>query len=37
MRALMDNVQKFESAHGPIRESDMPEIPMHFGGPPAQA
>ncbi|HMZ49192.1 MAG TPA: DUF3467 domain-containing protein [Flavobacteriales bacterium] len=37
MRALMDNVQKFESAHGSIRESDMPEIPMHFGGPPAQA
>jgi hypothetical protein len=37
MRALADNVQKFESVHGPIRESDMPEIPMNFGGPPAQA
>lgn len=37
MRALADNVQKFEAAHGAIRESDMPEIPMNFGGPPAQA
>ena len=37
MRALADNVQKFESVHGHIRESDMPEIPMNFGGPPAQA
>lgn len=37
MRALADNVQKFEGAHGPIRESDMPDIPMNFGGPPAQA
>lgn len=37
MRALADNIQKFESVHGPIRETDMPEIPMNFGGPPAQA
>lgn len=37
MRALADNVQKYESVHGPIRETDMPEIPMNFGGPPAQA
>ncbi|MBS1581933.1 MAG: DUF3467 domain-containing protein [Bacteroidetes bacterium] len=37
MRALADNVQKFESVHGPIRESEMPEIPMNFGGPTAQA
>jgi hypothetical protein len=37
MRALADNVQKFEAAHGAIRESEMPEIPMNFGGPPAQA
>jgi hypothetical protein len=37
MRALADNVQKFEAVHGPIRESEMPEIPMNFGGPPAQA
>jgi len=37
MRALADNVQKFEQVHGPIRESDMPEVPMNFGGPTAQA
>ena len=37
MRALVDNVQKFESVHGPIRETEMPEIPMNFGGPTAQA
>ena len=37
MRALADNVQKYESVHGPIRETDMPGIPMNFGGPPAQA
>lgn len=37
MRALADNVQKFESVHGPIRESEVPEIPMNFGGPAAQA
>lgn len=37
MRALADNVQKYEAAHGPIRETEMPEIPMNFGGPPAQA
>ena len=37
MRALADNVQKFEQVHGPIRETEMPEIPMNFGGPTAQA
>ena len=37
MRALADNIQKFESVHGNIRETEMPEIPMNFGGPTAQA
>ena len=37
MRALADNVQKFEQVNGVIREADMPEIPMGFGGPAAQA
>lgn len=37
MRALADNVQKYEASHGAIRESDLPEIPMNFGGPLAQA
>ena len=37
MRALADNISKFEQVHGTIRETDMPEIPMNFGGPTAQA
>ncbi len=37
MRALADNVQKYEAVHGSIRETEMPEIPMNFGGPTAQA
>lgn len=37
MRALADNIQKYEQVHGAIRESELPEIPMNFGGPPAQA
>ncbi len=37
MRALADNISKFEQVHGPIRETEMPEIPMNFGGPTAQA
>lgn len=39
MRALMDNVSKYESQHGKIAETSGPEniIPMGFGGPQGQA
>lgn len=39
MRALADNVSKFESVHGIIDDSKGPEgaFPMNFGGPTAQA
>jgi hypothetical protein len=38
LRALADNIQKFEQNHGNIKESEAPHgIPMNFGGPPAQA
>jgi hypothetical protein len=37
LMALRDNVQKYESSFGPIKEGDMPGIPMNFGGPTAQA
>lgn len=39
MRALQDNVVKYESVHGKIPESQSPEggIPMGFSGPVAQA
>ena len=39
--ALEDNIKKFESIHGPIKNikpgSDPMMPPMNFGGPPAQA
>ncbi|MEA1896725.1 MAG: DUF3467 domain-containing protein [Bacteroidota bacterium] len=40
MLALKDNIGKFESVHGPIKDvkgSGGPVIPMNFGGPTAQA
>ncbi len=38
MRALIDNVKKFESMHGEIKDIDEGmALPMNFGGPNAQA
>jgi hypothetical protein len=37
MRALADNIQKFEQTHGPIKDTELPSVPMNFGGPTAQA
>ena len=38
MKALMDNVNKFESQHGPIDEPEQPPFPpMNFNTPKAQA
>lgn len=37
LRALSDNISKFESAHGTIKETESPAIPLNFGGPTAQA
>jgi hypothetical protein len=40
LMALKDNLAKFESAHGPIKEiesSGGTPIPLNFGGPTAQA
>jgi len=39
MRALNDNISKFENVHGTIEETQGPEgaFPMNFGGPTAQA
>jgi len=38
LKALADNVNKFESQHGPIKEQDpVAGLPMNFGGPTAQA
>ena len=37
MKALIDNVERFEAANGAISDIDAVEIPMNFGGPTAQA
>ncbi len=37
MKALQDNIAKFESQNGAITESDGPQFPMNFGGPKAEA
>ncbi|MCC6838351.1 MAG: DUF3467 domain-containing protein [Bacteroidia bacterium] len=38
MKALKDNISKFEQANGPIKDTDMPNaLPLNFGGPTAQA
>ena len=37
MKALQDNIAKFESIHGPIKEVEGPSLPMNLGGPAAQA
>lgn len=35
LNALVDNIGKYETVHGPIKESQgsAPHIPMNFGGP----
>ena len=38
VKALQDNLSKFESAHGTVADSEpSTPIPMNFGGPTAQA
>ena len=38
LKALTDNVKKFESLHGNIKELEEPKgIPINFGGPTAEA
>jgi ribonuclease BN (tRNA processing enzyme) len=37
MKALMENVSRFEDSHGDIQDLEAVEIPMNFGGPSAQA
>ena len=36
-RALQDNINKFESLHGVIKESEQGNVPFSLGGPTAQA
>jgi Protein of unknown function (DUF3467) len=37
MRALIDNIKKFEAQHGVIKDQETPAMPFNFGTPPAQA
>ena len=37
MRAIVENVQKFEDSNGIIIDNENVEIPFNFGGPVAQA
>lgn len=37
MKALAENVSKFESVNGPIKDLEEVQLPMNFGGPTAQA
>ncbi len=37
MKAMMENVQKFEAANGTIQDLEAVELPFNFGGPTAQA
>lgn len=37
MKAMIDNVKKFEAANGTIQDMEAVEIPFNFGGPTAQA
>jgi hypothetical protein len=37
LKALNENVRKFESMHGTITESEMDNMPFKLGGPTAQA
>lgn len=37
LRALKDNLSKFESMHGMIKEAEADNLPFSLGGPTAQA
>ena len=37
MKAMVENIQRYEAANGPIKDLEQVEIPMNFGGPTAQA
>ncbi len=37
VRALADNVGRYEATHGEIADTELPGMPIHFGGPTGQA
>ncbi|MBP9098241.1 MAG: DUF3467 domain-containing protein [Ferruginibacter sp.] len=37
MKAMIDNIKKFETSNGTIQDMEAVEIPFNFGGPAGQA
>lgn len=37
MKALIDNINRFEAVNGDIKDLEEVQLPMNFGGPAAQA
>ena len=37
LKALNDNINRFEKSQGPIKEQEKTNIPMNFGGPTGEA
>jgi len=37
MKAMVDNIKKFEASNGTIQDMEAVEIPFNFGGPAGQA
>jgi len=37
MKAMAENIERYEAAHGMVQDLEQIEIPMNFGGPTAQA
>jgi hypothetical protein len=37
MKAMIENVKKFETVNGAIKDIEAVELPLNFGGPTAQA
>lgn len=37
MKALVDNINRFEAVNGDIKDIEEVQLPMNFGGPTAQA
>lgn len=37
MRAMVENVKRFEAQHGPIKDQEQVNMPFNFGTPTAQA
>jgi Protein of unknown function (DUF3467) len=37
MKAMTENIKRFEAANGPIQDIEEIQLPMNFGGPTAQA